>query len=147
MKEQNSGASIEMPKYRSHKEVWALKIADIMNEMDGSGTIIPADGRCASLHVSKEYMHKHMPKIGGYYVQYEDGYQSWSPADAFEEGNTLIDGVCEIAKIPISNGISFDSENRRISLDRAVTMNIGSGKINPDELLADAEKIFLYLSK
>lgn len=29
-------------------------------------------------------------KVGGYYVVYEDGYESWSPAEAFEKGYTLI---------------------------------------------------------
>ncbi|PYX85030.1 MAG: hypothetical protein DMG70_05000 [Acidobacteria bacterium] len=28
--------------------------------------------------------------LGGYLVQYEDGYLSWSPAKAFEEGYTRI---------------------------------------------------------
>ena len=32
---------------------------------------------------------KHDPQIGGYYVVYPgDGYKSWSPAQAFEEGYT-----------------------------------------------------------
>ena len=30
-------------------------------------------------------------KSGGYYVRYPDGYESWSPAEAFEEGYTLVD--------------------------------------------------------
>jgi hypothetical protein len=30
------------------------------------------------------------PQIGGYYVLYEDGYESFSPADAFESGYSLI---------------------------------------------------------
>jgi hypothetical protein len=31
-------------------------------------------------------MHKHKPQVGGYFVQYRDGYKSFSPAAAFEEG-------------------------------------------------------------
>ncbi len=30
------------------------------------------------------------PQVGGYCVQYEGGYTSWSPAKEFEEGYTLI---------------------------------------------------------
>ncbi|MCK9988658.1 MAG: hypothetical protein AzoDbin1_05130 [Azoarcus sp.] len=30
--------------------------------------------------------------VGGYYVVYEDGYKSFSPAIAFESGYTRIDG-------------------------------------------------------
>jgi hypothetical protein len=33
---------------------------------------------------------KPMPEVGWYYVQYPDGYESFSPAAAFEEGYTLI---------------------------------------------------------
>ena len=30
------------------------------------------------------------PRVGGYYVVYADGYKSFSPATAFEEGYTKI---------------------------------------------------------
>ena len=40
--------------------------------------------------VSKEYMDKHNPQVGGYYVVYQDGYKSFSPAEAFEDGYTRI---------------------------------------------------------
>ena len=30
-------------------------------------------------------------KPGGYYVRYPDGYESWSPAEAFEDGYTLVE--------------------------------------------------------
>jgi len=39
--------------------------------------------------VSAEYLAKHKPTSGGYYVVYKDGYESFSPAQAFEEGYTL----------------------------------------------------------
>ena len=38
----------------------------------------------------EEWLDKHNPEVGGYYVVYEDGYKSFSPAKAFEEGYTLI---------------------------------------------------------
>lgn len=37
-----------------------------------------------------EYMQKHQPRAGGYFVVYKDGYESWSPAEAFEEGYTRV---------------------------------------------------------
>lgn len=37
-----------------------------------------------------EYMNKHQPQIGGYYVKYADGYESFSPAEAFESGYTKV---------------------------------------------------------
>ena len=86
----------EMPKYKRHKEVWALKIKSIAKELaeyreiDGSATITPEEEGYEPFKVSSEYMNKHQPEVGGYYVVYEDGYKSFSPADAFEKGNTLI---------------------------------------------------------
>jgi len=36
--------------------------------------------------VSLEYQQKHNAFAHGYYVRYEDGYESWSPAETFESG-------------------------------------------------------------
>lgn len=90
-------AAREMPKYQCHKKVWALKIRDIcQNEAEteivgGSWLIVPEDDTYAPFEVSHvDYVMKHKPKAGGYYVVYEDGYQSYSPAEAFESGYTKI---------------------------------------------------------
>jgi cytochrome oxidase assembly protein ShyY1 len=93
-------AQREMPKYQSHKKVWALKIAKIdrdidaakeqERETDGSAIITPADEGYGAFTVDGQYMHKHNPQVGGYYVVYQDGYKSFSPAEAFEDGYTRI---------------------------------------------------------
>ena len=75
----------EMPKYRCHKEVWALKIASV-----NDCTITPVDEGYGPFEVPSNYIRKHDPQPGGYYVQYKDGYTSFSPADAFEDGYTRI---------------------------------------------------------
>lgn len=96
---QNTGRP--MPKYQSHKKVWALKIksvsydkdaavADGNRETDGSAVITPADEGYAPFIVGAEYVRKHNPLAGGYFVRYEDGYTSFSPAEAFEGGYTRI---------------------------------------------------------
>ena len=77
--------STEMPRYRCHKEVWALKIAKI----DGT-TLTPENERYAPFEVEQAYLDKHQPKAGGYYVVYKDGYKSFSPAEAFEDGYSII---------------------------------------------------------
>lgn len=88
----DAGVQREMPRYKCHKEVWALKIAEIKNtteagsEGDGSRIIIPSDAGFAPFRVEFDYMRKHNPQVGGYYVVYSDGYKSYSPAKAFEDG-------------------------------------------------------------
>lgn len=88
----------EMPKYRCHKEVHALKIAGIKRnneddpdaETDGSAMLEFEERGYSPIRVDHGYMHKHKPQVGGYYVVYEDGYQSWSPAGAFESGYSRV---------------------------------------------------------
>lgn len=83
----------EMPRYKCHKIVQALKISAIEIHEDKSATIAPLD---------KDYAHfktdigwadrfKGNEEDKGYYVIYEDGYKSWSTTKAFEEGYTKID--------------------------------------------------------
>ena len=94
------GVSMEMPKYKCIKDVLALKIKSIVfdsdlaaqsgRETDGSATFTPEDDRFAPIKLSAEFVHKHKPVKGGYYVVYKDGYKSFSPAVAFEEGYVLI---------------------------------------------------------
>jgi hypothetical protein len=127
-------AARELPRYKSHKEVWALKIKKVvkghwppcqrkiglttcgygpwerMHETStdpvwppagrhsydpGDSPIItpviyPEDEDYFEFGVSSAYMAKHDPQPGGYWVRYEDGYESYSPAEAFEGGYTRI---------------------------------------------------------
>ena len=101
----------EMPRYKSHKHVWALRIKEITtanpptiaeleeilrgeefhcDEEIVGAMITPEEEGYAAFPVSRRYMLKHTPKVGGYYVVYADGYKSWSPAQAFEEGYTRV---------------------------------------------------------
>lgn len=89
---------LELPRYRSHKEVRALKIKEVIIGYDtsrGTPTFQGAeirfeDGRYAPILVEDSYVAKHNPQAGGYYVVYPDGYKSWSPAGAFEDGYTAL---------------------------------------------------------
>lgn len=91
----------ELPKYKCHKEVWALKIKEVIKANqpedpnserapDGSYVIVPEDERYDRFLVGPDYVSKHNPVAGGYYVVYADGYKSFSPAKAFEDGYTLV---------------------------------------------------------
>ena len=90
----------EMPRYKCHKEVWALKIAEIVfdsdvaskegRETDGTAMITPVEKGFSPFKVDAEYVRKHHPQVGGYFVVYKDGYKSFSPAVAFEDGYSLV---------------------------------------------------------
>lgn len=80
----------EYPKYRCHKEVWALKIKHVAIDNDANYSIVPVEEGYLPIRVTKEFIHKHNPNSSGYFVIYKDGYQSFSPAEAFEDGYTLI---------------------------------------------------------
>lgn len=96
----STGAETEMPRYKCHKEVWALKIKAIVpdidnarregRETDGGAIITPEDEGYAPFKVDVNFMRKHNPEVGGYYVVYAGGYKSFSPAKAFEDGYTRI---------------------------------------------------------
>ena len=90
---------MDLPRYKSHKEVRALKIAAIEFNLDGSARFVPED-KLVRLD-SKEGVLTTKPGFYkrwggsdddlGYYVLYGDGYESWSPTKAFEEGYTKIE--------------------------------------------------------
>ena len=89
-------ASAELPRYKCHKEVWALKIAEIHQApadqervyASGDWYLVPEDRHYAPICVGHdEFIVKHKPQAGGYYVVYPpDGYASFSPAKPFEDG-------------------------------------------------------------
>lgn len=81
----------QMPRYKSHKTVWALQIEKIEAEGDGGAVLTPVEEGYAPFKVDVEYMDKHKPHEGGYFVTYDDGYKSFSPAKAFEDGYEPID--------------------------------------------------------
>lgn len=86
-----------MPRYKCHKEVHALKIKAILDptppeqESDGWRLLVPEDEGYGPFAIDPQYLHKHKPEAGGYYVVYADGYKSFSPAKAFEDGYTRIE--------------------------------------------------------
>ena len=87
----------QIPKYVCNKVVWAAKILEIQTptniKANKAGCKIAIldipDNFPTAVPLIAEYMIKHDPKIGGYFVVYEDGYQSFFPADVFETGYSL----------------------------------------------------------
>ena len=84
-------ATRELPRYKCHKEVSALKIKQVRLSPGGGAEIEPVEDGYAKFDVDHAYLLKHEPKPGGYYIVYEGGYKSYSPANAFERGYTRAD--------------------------------------------------------
>lgn len=82
--------TLVLPVYRCIKDVQALKIGEVIyNQPDGTAFLVPEENGYPTVSVSAEYLTKHKPYVGGYYVLYKDGYESFSPAEAFEKGYVL----------------------------------------------------------
>jgi hypothetical protein len=74
-----------MKTYVSHKEVKAAKILHLYKS--GDAIQLELEGEKVNVLVTREYLlHKPVPEVGMYYVEYEDGYFSFSPAATFEAG-------------------------------------------------------------
>ncbi len=80
----------EMDKYKCHKEVWALKIEEVLIQQDGCAVLVFCGSKSGKLLVKEGYVRRHRPVSGGYYVVYRDGYASFSPGSAFEEGYSKV---------------------------------------------------------
>lgn len=82
----------EMPKYKCHKEVWALKIQSISTErrMDWDSFIELKEKGYTKIKLDKGFIEKHKPQVWWYYVVYEDWYKSYSSAEVFESWYTKI---------------------------------------------------------
>ncbi len=97
---------MNLPLYRCHKVVGAVKIKEVIKHahpdpkaddaafeaspaFEGAH-LFPVEEGHAPIPVDADWYRKHNPDAGGYYVVYEDGYASYSPAKAFEDGYTRI---------------------------------------------------------
>lgn len=104
---------MDYPKYISHKEVSAAKIAAIDPGADGSLTLHLEGGFDNVVIPHQDVKHKPQPEAGWYLIRYADGYVSFSPEDVFEEGYTLLQdpGVAEVTGVAsIANDASTGIE-------------------------------------
>ncbi len=75
----------ELPLYQCHKRVKAAQIKGV-TEGPRAGLLTFTDFEIEPVTVTLEFLAKHKPQPGWYFIVYEDGYQSASPAAAFEGG-------------------------------------------------------------
>lgn len=76
-----------LPRYQCHKIVQAAKILLVIR---AAGKVTLDLEGFSAIEVSADFDAKHHPTHGGWFVIYEDGYTSFSPAKAFEDGYTKI---------------------------------------------------------
>lgn len=67
-----------------------VKLAGIITKIDGY--ILHLADHNTTIEVDIQYLRKHRPLVGGYFIMYEDdGYQSFCPADVFERNHQEAD--------------------------------------------------------
>lgn len=96
----------EFPRYRCHKYVGALMIKAIIPNPRGHELHFD-DLTFVPMQVDDAWFAKHNPKAGGYLVQYDNGYLSYSPAEAFEQGYTAFPKVVRICGIDCKQGGTY----------------------------------------
>jgi hypothetical protein len=81
-----------LPRWQSHKIVEGDRITEVLNVPEAGGDVTRRWRLACGIvvDVSHALAARVSPNVysatDGYYVLYEDGYESWSPAKAFEEG-------------------------------------------------------------
>ena len=86
----------ELASWRSHKVVKAGRLMRQQPESDpGELDVIliveDVNGAPCKIGVPRDFFARKVPFPGDYIVIYDDGYKSWSPAKAFEEGYTRVE--------------------------------------------------------
>ncbi len=83
---------MEMPKYKSYKEVWALQIDKVVkHDEDKTYGLSFKEAGYAPIRLPDRMFSRYTPVSGDFYVVYADGYQSFSPRKAFLEGYSPIE--------------------------------------------------------
>lgn len=77
--------SSKLPVFQCHKRVRAGQIRAYEIDQDGVKATIWLDD-LPGMVISAGVFARGRPSPGDYFVVYDDGYQSWSPRAAFEDG-------------------------------------------------------------
>ena len=101
-----------MKTYKCHKQVKAFKITNIKLIEDSIYNLV---GSNDIVMVKEDFMQKFKPEVGGYYVLYNDGYQSYSPAEPFEEGYT------ELVEDTFLTRLKKEEEELSVKMDKLDT--------------------------
>lgn len=83
----NSVPSSELPKFKnvkdSSEEISAFLIEIISGIVNGGDKTIKLSGKNCSIEVDSRYCNLNSPEVGGYYIRYQNGVESYMPAENF----------------------------------------------------------------
>lgn len=148
---------MQLPSYQSHKIVQAAKIESV-SEPDNDGVTTLGLGWLGVQFVERDWFAAHSPEVGGYFVRYNDGYTSYSPAEEFENGYKPVtefawakDLAEQVAADELSgmdsqipDDYEGDTYRRQCALGHAVAVCGSSSR--PEEVLEAARAFDLFLS-
>jgi hypothetical protein len=75
----------ELANWKCHKIVKAGKVL-VLPSFNGVVTVEDVNGAPCKVGMPLNAFARGGPELGDYIVIYDDGYKSWSPAKAFEDG-------------------------------------------------------------
>jgi hypothetical protein len=122
----------ELPLYRSHREVRAMKIGEVQpNALDGGAILRSADDPRMTVKVDKPYVNLHQPAVGGYYLQLEDRHSYQDGREAFAHGEYFERHY---------HRVKHESEDAARGVNHAPTGHAeGVGRLPGDPLPADPD--------
>jgi hypothetical protein len=83
-----------LPLWQCHKRVRAARVTHVEALRSHPPALrLSLEGVNTRVEVTAKWWSEKLGELGGYYVVYDDGYTSFSPAKAFEEGYTPIEGT------------------------------------------------------
>jgi hypothetical protein len=91
MQPERREAMSQLADWKCHKIVKAGKILEFGPGFNTPVTVEDVNGAPCKVNIRSDVFARGRPNLGDYLVIYEDGYKSWSPAKAFEDGYTRLD--------------------------------------------------------
>lgn len=80
----------QLADWKCHKIVKAGKILALSDSFSEPVTVEDVNGTPCKVAIPLSMFARGRPVVGDYIVIYDDGYKSWSPAKAFEDGYARI---------------------------------------------------------
>lgn len=80
----------QLADWKCHKIVKAGKITAFGDGFNTPVTVEDVNGAECKVEMPASAFARGRPNLGDYIVIYDDGYKSWSPAKAFEDGYTRV---------------------------------------------------------